>query len=99
MAKCDTTIRHQTEAGSNIFSDLGFDALEANKLQLKAQLMVILSNWIKENQLTQLEAAEQLHVSRPRVSDVMTGKIDKFTIDALVDMVERSGQHVTLEVA
>ena len=99
MASQDTAIRHQTKASDNIFTDLGFGPLEANKLELKAQLMVILSNWIKENRLTQLEAAEQLLVSRPRVSDVMTGKIDKFTIDALVDMVERSGQHVRLEVA
>ena len=37
-------------------------------------------------------------VSRPRVSDVMRGKLDKFTIDALVDMLEKTGKHVTIQV-
>jgi predicted XRE-type DNA-binding protein len=49
--------------------------------------------------VTQTEAAEILRVSSPRESDVTSGKIEKFTIDALVDMVEKTGHHVRLEVA
>ena len=46
----------------------------------------------------QEEASHVLHVTRPRVSDVMRGKSSKFTIDALIDMLERTGKHVTLQV-
>jgi len=48
--------------------------------------------------LKQEEASHVLHVTRPRVSDVMRGKSAKFTIDALVDMLEKTGKQVTLQV-
>jgi len=99
MNKTDKDINHVTLSGANIFADLGFGRQEANKLKIKAQLMSQVSVWIKEKQLTQEEAAKVLNVTRPRVSDVMRGKIGKFTIDALVDMVERTGHQVTLSVA
>ena len=94
----DTAIRHTTPAGGNVFSDLGFSPEEATKLKIKAQLMCEISEWIKENHLKQTEAAKLLHVTRPRVSDVITGKTDKFTIDALVDMLQHTGHQVTVNV-
>jgi len=99
MSDIDTEIRHTTPAGGNIFADLGHSPEEANKLKLKSQLMVEVTLWIQQNGYTQKQAAEILSVSRPRVSDLMRGKIGKFTIDTLVDMVEKTGHHVTLEVA
>ena len=89
-------ITHITPAGGNVFADLGFDKEESNKLKLKAQLMCLLSEWIKDNQYKQEEAAVLFSVSRPRVSDVMRGKVGNFTIDALVDMVEKTGKRVEL---
>ncbi|MCQ9616392.1 XRE family transcriptional regulator [Paenalcaligenes niemegkensis] len=106
----DTEIRHTTKAGSNIFLELGFPADEAKRLQaeseqqindtqlLKEQLMAELASWIKESHLKQVEAAEILMVSRPRVSDVVNKKTSKFTIDALVGMLSRIGKPVTLSV-
>lgn len=99
MASIDTTVRHTTPAGGNVFADLGFTSEEASKLKIKAQLMCEISEWIKENHLKQAEAAKQLHITRPRVSDVITGKADKFTIDALVDMLQHAGRKVTVKVA
>jgi len=80
------------------FEELGFPEQEAAKLKIKAQLMCSISEWIKEEELKQEEASHVLHVTRPRVSDVMRGKTSKFTIDALIDMLERTGKHVTLQV-
>ena len=60
--------------------------------------MCFISEWIKDKKLKQEEASELLHVTRPRISDVMRGKTEKFTIDALVDMLERTGRHVTVQV-
>ena len=94
----DTEVRHITPVGGNIFEDLGFEPAEAAKLKIKAQLMRELGGWIRESNLKQEEAAKVLRVSRPRVSDVMRGKIGKFTIDALVDMLELAGRHVCVSV-
>jgi len=98
MNKVDTSISHITSESGNVFKDLGFKPAEAAKLKIKAQLMSQISEWIKHKSLKQEEASTLLQVTRPRVSDVMTGKSGKFTIDALIDMVERTGKHITLQV-
>ena len=99
MKNIDTSISHITTAGTNIFEELGFNSQDAAKLKIKAQLMCLISEWIKDKQLKQEEASQLLHVTRPRISDVMRGKTGKFTIDALVDMLERTGKHVTVQVS
>jgi len=98
MNNTDTSVTHVTPSGSNIFEELGFSEQDAAKLKIKAQLMCSISEWIKDEELKQEEASHVLHVTRPRVSDVMRGKASKFTIDALIDMLERTGKHVTLQV-
>jgi predicted XRE-type DNA-binding protein len=106
----DTEVRHVTKAGANLFLDLGFSAAEAKKLHaasrkqisdtlvLKQQLMTELANWITEHQLRQVDAAQILMVSRPRVSDVVNQKTAKFTIDTLVELLGRVGKPVRLAV-
>ena len=106
----DTEIRHITKAGANLFSELGFEAEEAERVhasarqqindtrQLKQQLMAELTAWIDEHHLKQAQAAEILMVSRPRVSDVVNQKTAKFTIDTLVEMLSRIGKPVRLAV-
>jgi predicted XRE-type DNA-binding protein len=97
--KVNVDKNHVTPVGGNVFADLGFEPEEAVRLKIKSQLMMEISDWIKSQKLKQQEAAQLLKVSRPRISDVMTGKIDKFTIDALVELLEHAGKHVTVKVA
>lgn len=106
----DTKSAHVTPVGGNVFADLGFDPQEAaalkarsqqiisEKLAIKEGLMTELANWIEVENLRQADAAEILGVTRPRVSDVVNKKSIKFTIDALVDMLARTGKHVQLSV-
>ena len=91
-----TEIRHVTPKGGNVFADLGFGPGEAVKLKIKAELMIKITVWIKDNGLSQHDAAEILGIQRTRVSDLMCGKIQKFTIDALVDMLEKARQPYTI---
>lgn len=106
----DVKSAHITPIGGNVYADLGFSpedaaALKAQslriiseKLAIKEKLMAELADWIEAKNLKQLEAAQILGVTRPRVSDVVNGKSVKFTIDALVDMLARTGKHVELSV-
>ena len=104
MTESKTT--HITPAGGNIFLDLGFDPEEARRLkahsdmliQTKLALTQSVGQWIKENQLKQDEAAEILQISRPRVSDAVNQKISKFTVDALLEMLARTGKEVQLTI-
>jgi predicted XRE-type DNA-binding protein len=101
---------HVTSADGNVFTDLGFAPKKAKKLlaesdqrisetlAIKRALMDEVVAWITAKDLRQEDAAERLKVTRPRVSDVVNHKTEKFTIDALVDMVSRTGKRVTVAV-
>ncbi len=86
------------EANKDIFSDLGFSREQSGKLVIKSYLMMQVEVFIKNQGMTQEQASKLMGVSRPRISDVMRGKIDKFTIDALVDMLTKAGLHIAVTV-
>lgn len=86
------------ESCGNIFKDLGFSQEESEKLMIKSYLMQQIEAFIKEKKLTQAQASELMGVSRPRISDVTRGKIDRFTIDALIDMLSKAGLQVAVTV-
>jgi predicted XRE-type DNA-binding protein len=88
-------IRIRRSSG-NVFKDLGFPAEEAAHLLIRADLMIQLESILKTRRLTQAKAAKLLGVSQPRVSDLVRGRIDLFSIDTLVDMLARLGVSVTL---
>ncbi|MCW8354044.1 MULTISPECIES: helix-turn-helix domain-containing protein [Citrobacter] len=106
----DNKVRHVTSPDVNIFAELGFAEAKAKSLKhdaeceveqlirLKQQLMQEISGWIDENHLKQAEAAVKLNISRPRVSDVVNQKTNKFTLDALVMMLVKLGKPVTVQI-
>ena len=63
----------------------------AANLTARAELMSAIAHHIVERGWTQTEAAEVLGVSQPRVSDLMNGKLDLFSIDALANMLPLVG--------
>ncbi len=87
-----------TESCGDIFQDLGFSPSESGKLNIKYHLMSKIEAYIIDKNLTQEQAARMMGVNRPRISDVVRGKIDKFTIDALVDMLTKVGCHIDIHV-
>lgn len=84
---------------ANVFEALEDDPAVAKNLKIRSALMIEIEKFIKDNKLTQSAAAEVLGVSQPRVSDLVTGKINKFTIDMLVNMLTRADIPVELKVA
>ena len=82
-----------------VFRDLGFAAKEAESLRLRAELMAEVSRLIQTRKLTQRSAASLLGVTQPRISDLIRGKIDLFSIDTLVNMLARAGMRIQLRVA
>lgn len=84
---------------SNIFIELGFDPAEAAVLEMRATLMSDLRNYIESEKLTQIEAAERLNISQSRVSDLVRGKWDKFSLEMLITLESRLGRTVRVELA
>ena len=88
--------RKLQRSSGNVFRDLDFSAEEAENLRIRSDLMVRLTKVIRDEGLTQAEAARVFGVSQPRVSDLVRGKIDLFSIDMLVNMLAKAGLRVTV---
>lgn len=87
-----------TPSTGNVFEDVGFSREEAENLKVRSALMGKLRSIIEEEGLTQARAAEIFGVTQPRVSDLVRGKIDLFSIDALVNMLGSAGRTVEVSV-
>jgi predicted XRE-type DNA-binding protein len=87
-----------TKSSGNVFLDLGFSPAEARNLRMRSQMMMALHKFIDKERLTQSEAAKRLKVTQPRISDLTRGKIDRFSIDTLVNMLADAGLDVDLRI-
>jgi predicted XRE-type DNA-binding protein len=70
----------------NVFKDLGFPGAEAAHFLIRSELMIQLQKIIEARGMKQAQAAKLFHVTKPRVSALMKGRIDLFSVDTLIDM-------------
>ena len=82
-----------TRTKGSVFDAIEEDAGIAEQLKIKAALMDCIRKYIKDNELTQQEAADLMGVQRSRIGDVSRGHITVFSIDSLVAMAARVGLH------
>lgn len=82
----------------NVFEDVGFEPEEAKNLKVRADLMLDLCAYIQKKGWTQSEAAQHLGETQPRISNLMNGEIDRFSVDKLINLLGRVGMDVRIEV-
>jgi predicted XRE-type DNA-binding protein len=78
-------------SSGNVFVDLGFPPEEVTILTMRADLMARLRLHVERKRWTQARAAAELGVSQSRVSDLVRGKWDKFSLDMLLTLAARAG--------
>lgn len=88
-----------TKSSGNVFVDLGYSPDEAAILQMRADLMADLRKFIKARRLTQAKAAEILGVSQSRVSDLIRGKWERFSLEMLITLATKAGMRISLKKA
>ncbi len=88
-----------TKSSGNVFVDLGFEPAEAAVLQMRSNLMSDLRLYIEKQKLTQAEAAKRLGIAQSRVSDLVRGKWDKFSLEMLITLEARLGRTIRVEFA
>jgi predicted XRE-type DNA-binding protein len=86
------------ESFDSVWEALGLSPQESASLEARSMLMIQLREIIRKEGWTQTAAAKRCGVSQPRVNDLMRGKIDKFSIDALVDMATALGRRVKFDL-
>lgn len=78
---------------SNVFEQVGFSPEEAASLKMKSELHSQIVKAIKKRGYTQADLQKRLDETQPRVSDLMTGKISKFSFETLIMYAEALGLH------
>ena len=81
-----------------------WDAIEASpthaaSMKARSELMLAVRKVVDGWTLTQTQAAVRLDISQPRLNDLLRGRIDKFSLDALVDLAARAGLTVKVRIA
>jgi len=87
-----------TRGSGDVFVDLGFSPASARNLRIRSQMMTALRKHIEKEGLTQSDVAKRLNVSQPRVSDLTRGKISRFSLDTLVNMLSDVGLEVGFQI-
>ena len=67
-------------------------------MHLRTQLMLEIKSELNTRKMTQVEAATLFGVSQPRVSDLLCGRLDRFTLDTLINWLRKLGKRVDLVV-
>ena len=87
------------KSSGNVFLDLGFSPEEAAILQMRCEVMADLRKFIRRKKLTQAETSEIFGVSQSRISDLIRGQWEKFSLEMLITLEARLGRTVSLELA
>ena len=85
-----------TVSSGNVFTDLGFDPGQAAVMGLRADLMGRLRLLVAEKGWTQAQAAEQFGIAQSRVSDLIRGKWERFSLDMLITLAARAGRKIQI---
>ena len=95
--KANSNAQFQRGSG-NVFADLGFSPEEAANLRLRSQLLTALRKYIERSGMTQAESARRFRVTQPRISDLVRGKLSRFSLDTLVKLAEDAGLDVEFRI-
>jgi predicted XRE-type DNA-binding protein len=85
-----------TRSKGNVFRDLGFPPDKAEHLLVRADLMIRLEKELGARGVKQAQAAQLLGITQPRVSDLLRGRVELFSADALIDLLARLGIKVRI---
>ncbi|WP_438866782.1 helix-turn-helix domain-containing protein [Pseudomonas sp. L1(2025)] len=84
------------ESFSSVWDALEDTPQQAANMRLRSKLLLELCNAIRSWELSQKDAAQRLGISQPRLNDMLNGKIDKFSLDALVNLSAAARMNVDI---
>jgi predicted XRE-type DNA-binding protein len=82
----------------SVFDALADTPAEAANMTARADLLLAVREKVRAWNMTQEEAAARLGLTRPRISDLMCGKLEKFSLDALVNIAAAAGFKLHIEI-
>ena len=85
-------------SAGKVFQDLGFTPAQAYNMALRARLSVEIQRVMEAHAWNQTEAARHFGITRSRLNDILRGRLNKVTMDRLVNMLANAGVEVSIEV-
>ncbi len=85
-----------TESSGDVFADLGLELTEEDRLKIQIAQTIVVA--INERNLTQVEAAEIMGIDQPKVSALMRGKLEGFSLQRLLNLVTALGRDVDIRI-
>jgi predicted XRE-type DNA-binding protein len=80
----------------NVFEDLGFSEEEAAGLKLKSYLFMALQEVIRDSSMTQKEIARIVGTDQPKISKIVNGQFDEFSIERITQYLQRLGYDICI---
>ena len=84
---------------ANVWDALTDSPEESANMTMRSNLLIALQQKVKSWEATQAEAARRLGVTQPRLNDLLRSKIDKFSLDKLINLAIHAGISVRLDIA
>lgn len=88
-----------TKAYQSVWDAIESSPAEAASMKARADLMHAVRDVVDKWDVTQVQAAKRLHISQPRLNDLLRGKLGKFSLDALVGLAVHAGLKVSVRIA
>lgn len=88
-----------TKSSGNVFLDLGFERADAEIMKLRAEVLIRMEQHLKAEGWSQTETAKRLGITQPRVSRLLKGKSEDFSLDMLLKLAARAGLRPSVKLA
>ena len=83
---------------ANVWDALENSPAEAANMRLRSELMIAIRQAVTNWGVTQAAAARRLKLTQPRLNDLLRGRINNFSLDALILLAVRAGLDVRVQI-
>lgn len=89
----------KTQTFASVWDAIEDTPAEAANMRVRSDLLMLIERVVKDHGWSQAEAAKALGLTQPRVSELLRGRVDLFSIDKLVTILAAAGQRVEVRAA
>ena len=82
----------------NVWDALANRPAEAASLTMRSDLLIAVDQTVRGWKITQTQAARRLGITKPRLNDLLRGKIDRFSLDTLINLATLAGLTVRIDI-
>ena len=86
------------EEFASVWDAIEKDPIVAANLKARSSVMMAIEQTVKSWNLSQVTAAKRLGLTQPRLNDLLRGRINKFSLDALMTVAAKAGLSVEVKI-